>query len=718
MSSTMTTDSFWCDLLETWNAHDTRSSLKSLLPFSHDGKRFSERAYLQNANTLNVLLLDAVFQKITGGLRAPRTLMVPRFSNRKHTAQGIVTFEECVNLVFTRTKYLYLYQGPASLVAPRQAYEKTLIACRGNPDAVKRETLKRIAERLHVPAGTPVEVETAQRQPLHVAYASMVRRCCDKYLTGDPYAVDRRAIASLLPEEFPSSSSVPAVPVNAILEVAGGFHGKSSAGSSQHTMVLTLQEYLTHCIVSDGYFLRKIMSPSPAATWLHVRLPRREEKEKEEEKEAGCRWRWEWWATDLVRSRVAYSPQTTLITFFEEGGGIEKSVTNALRRSLTDLFENVFPGIRLQLLQEGLFFVTRNGSPTLISSTVLGDYRRSMSALSPLQRPWTQLCADYVKTRLALTDTTAPTAVAWRDHLNKTAAFLGFVLDYVVTHDLMNRKWKLDSRRAADNRPLYAVMLIESRQTCALTVVSALMALHNLRTDNPGCRWRLHAFCSDQNRSHMRSYLGACLEDPDSDLEISVLDELSIENRFEIDDYSALLKSSRFWRRLSHYDKCLLIQNDGMLVLPGVERMVHEYDYLAAPWLAGQTPLQEMTNPELVGNGGISVRKIGAMLDICAEAENGSNLSRSVHELFINGAQPLPEDVFFSRGMYLLSDRYKLAPRHVAERFSSEEYVSASGSIAFHKPWPYHSLQDMEKFFSSLMQRSVRSLEPRRDHFA
>lgn len=363
-------------------------------------------------------------------------------------------------------------------------------------------------------------------------------------------------------------------------------------------------------------------------------------------------------------------------------------------------------------------------------------------------RWWLDLCAKVIQTRVA------PPQPQDQVHQMKSM-FLDFVFRYARKHDLVNLRWTGRSandgcgggeERRTDASALHsssnlfrnAIVLIDNRSDSPLGMVSVLMALHNLGLRDDGKSgaddghdghdghgvdsyenekyeddWGVFVFCGDNNAAYVEKCLrphvpaSRSLKEQDGTatssrlsrdrLNIVVLDELCATNAFSIEDYNTLMKKPSFWRQV-RADKCLMIQDDGMLVKPGARRFVEAYDYVGAPWLEGQVKLAEASSPELVGNGGLSVRNVRAMLEIAEESE-----ARFTDEdLFINGFQPIPEDVFFAHGMNAKRHAYRLAPREEAARFSCEQ-VLTRGSLGFHKPWPYTTAADMKAWFEEVL---------------
>ena len=120
---------------------------------------------------------------------------------------------------------------------------------------------------------------------------------------------------------------------------------------------------------------------------------------------------------------------------------------------------------------------------------------------------------------------------------------------------------------------------------------------------------------------------------------------------FSIQELNKLMTSVEFWQAVP-FKKCLIIQHDSQLLREGIEEFL-DWDYVGAPW----------SFCEWGGNGGLSLRTVSAMVDICSthpyrgEAFDGN------------------EDLYFSNHFHNNSQHGKLAPREVCKKFSCE-YLS------------------------------------------
>ena len=220
-----------------------------------------------------------------------------------------------------------------------------------------------------------------------------------------------------------------------------------------------------------------------------------------------------------------------------------------------------------------------------------------------------------------------------------------------------------------------AVAVFETRKN-PLSVMSCLLTCNHLDRD----MWRgVIVFC---NKDHVQYYtqelgLAAC--------EVIGLDVLT-KTKFILDDYNDILKSELIWDMLKArgIKRVLIVQDDGFIVRPGVERFL-EWDYVGAPWRQGQDTLCSMSNPELVGNGGLSLRNVDVMHVITRQNKE--------KERWPGTFSQTPEDTHFAKQVHV--NNYKLCPRDKALHFASEQ-VCTKGCCGVHKPWPYLTVQELE----------------------
>lgn len=240
---------------------------------------------------------------------------------------------------------------------------------------------------------------------------------------------------------------------------------------------------------------------------------------------------------------------------------------------------------------------------------------------------------------------------------------------YTAFWDTIGELWdRMRPVHFDDSNSENAVIAFETRIN-PLTVMACKLSCSNLDPH----KWRgVVMFCSKQHIDYYTKEL--------EDIAYAVigLDALTV-SKFTLDDYNDLLKSHVIWELLWNrgIKRVLLVQDDGFIVRPGVERFF-EWDYVGAPWREGQDVLRSMTNPDLVGNGGLSLRGVSAMLTITRR--------HIKKDIWTGSLSQTPEDTHFAR--YVYEDGHRLCPRVNALQFSSEQ-VYSHGCCGVHKPWPY-----------------------------
>lgn len=516
----------------------------------------------------------------------------------------------------------------------------------------------------------------------------------------------------------------------------------------------TVYEYYTRCITQDGYFYRRFCANrdtvwvSCASSCSHT----------DSDELSQRRSRLKTWITDIIVNKVAKKKSQTFMTHYFDLASIHCSKEHV---RVLEIIGRSFESVLLTSMMHGGRCITIDPNParfrlTVRSLSVDTSSSPSESRLggteSNLERyillpncssvkfdtmmncKWySDIVAQAVRVRLeehellqtaAMTNSNDHTHKRYLAMVQGRSLFYDFSLRYITKHCLIDFVWKSTTDTIHNTNHKYehdeykydyGVVLIDNRTDNALGVASLLMALYNIAVENqqqrgdshrdhhdhPSSRWGTFVFCGERNEAYTKRCLVPHFEDAERDLNVIAMPELSSSNEFSIEDYNSLLKSSTFWKHI-RCKKCLIVQDDGMLVRPGVEReYMNRFDFVGAPWLQGQVILQNATNPHLVGNGGLSVRNVRAMIDIAEEGEQ--NLRN--RELFVNGAQSVPEDVYFARGVWQRRDEYVLADRTSASLFSSEQELT-DASLGFHKPWPYHRLTCVLSFFERILEET------------
>jgi hypothetical protein len=143
-------------------------------------------------------------------------------------------------------------------------------------------------------------------------------------------------------------------------------------------------------------------------------------------------------------------------------------------------------------------------------------------------------------------------------------------------------------------------------------------------------------------------------------------------------EYSAMLCNPMFWQCLLNVFKCehaLIFQCDTLLLNDNIDSFL-KYDYVGAPWPDGGICATISPNNRrmqlTVGNGGLSLRNVRAMMAIAQQYPHASNV---------------PEDVFFSHWLSVHETIYRIPSREVASAFAME-HVHNPHAAGLHSPSP------------------------------
>ena len=274
----------------------------------------------------------------------------------------------------------------------------------------------------------------------------------------------------------------------------------------------------------------------------------------------------------------------------------------------------------------------------------------------------------------------------WKEHLqlscpvrtvnvrNGVLLYLNFVYLYFMRN--IEKLWSIEWSQQQDNK----VVLLDNRIN-PLSVISILFTMSNLNLN-----WSAKIYTSKAALDYYKSKLEFC--------EVEHLPALD-EAKFHIDVYNNILKSSDFWRSIES-TKTLIVQDDGILLRPGIERFL-EYDYIGASWVdtVANEYIKNNINEDLVGNGGFSLRTNESMITVCDKYE------KEKYSLFYKNITQIPEDVYFVYG--LKKEGANVAKYQAGTEFSSEE-VCNMNSIGLHKLWSYHNYEIVQHYFNTLLK--------------
>lgn len=220
------------------------------------------------------------------------------------------------------------------------------------------------------------------------------------------------------------------------------------------------------------------------------------------------------------------------------------------------------------------------------------------------------------------------------------------------------------------------VFLIDNRENY-MSILSFITTLRNLDET-----WTGTLYTNEKSYDFYNKYLGNIIN-------IKCIEKLN--KKFNIENYNSILLDINFWKMLETYNRCLIIQDDGMLIKKGIKDYL-KYDYIGAPWadVDENSELKEY-NQNLIGNGGFSLRNPKIMIEILEKFPKEKN------ELYFYNLIKIPEDVYFCKYIQKINN-IVLPTKDIASNFSSEQILNCN-SIGFHKIWPYHELNQLKRFF-------------------
>ena len=203
---------------------------------------------------------------------------------------------------------------------------------------------------------------------------------------------------------------------------------------------------------------------------------------------------------------------------------------------------------------------------------------------------------------------------------------------------------------------LYTALIIEFRKHKALAFVLKTFC-ENLSQD-----WSFLIFHGNLNKEYIQQIIDTELI---SYKERITMIHLPHDNLLPY-QYSSLLINETVVYDNIPTETFLIFQTDSIIIKKNKE-FINEflkYDYVGAPWGVGGC--------EMVGNGGLSLRKKSKMLEII-EKEN-------------IGRRELPEDLFFAQATNV--QLYK-PEWYEASKFSIENCEGCGDPFGFHQPWNF-----------------------------
>ena len=143
----------------------------------------------------------------------------------------------------------------------------------------------------------------------------------------------------------------------------------------------------------------------------------------------------------------------------------------------------------------------------------------------------------------------------------------------------------------------YAVIIEPRLHPDLLTVIKSTM-FHLNETNSP-IKWGLQIFHGNQNEKLIKNI--TTIFDNVETVNIDIDNLTNIE-------HSEYMETIDFWGKVKGR-KALIFQTDSLLLRSGIDEFL-DYDYIGAPW-------RKPKEGQWVGNGGLSLRTVSKMIEIC-----------------------------------------------------------------------------------------------------
>lgn len=196
------------------------------------------------------------------------------------------------------------------------------------------------------------------------------------------------------------------------------------------------------------------------------------------------------------------------------------------------------------------------------------------------------------------------------------------------------------------NTKHYAV-IIEPREHPDL-LLTLRNTMYHLNESNSRIKWGLQIFHGTQNEKYVKKLTKNWLN-------VNYVN-IGRDNLTNI-EHSEYMESNDFWLKVLG-EKALIFQTDSLLLREGIDEFL-EFDYVGAPW-------RKPKENQLVGNGGLSLRTISKMVEICDKHKP---------------TEQIWEDIFFIKHLA----GQGVADVETAKKFSMED-VYSSNPLGVHNP--------------------------------
>ena len=192
----------------------------------------------------------------------------------------------------------------------------------------------------------------------------------------------------------------------------------------------------------------------------------------------------------------------------------------------------------------------------------------------------------------------------------------------------------------------YAV-IIEPREHPDL-LLTLRNTMYYLNESRSSIKWGLQVFHGNKNEKYVKN-MTRCWKNV-------IYENIGVDNLTNV-SHSEYMESNAFWLRVKG-KKALTFQTDSLLLREGIDEFLN-YDYVGAPW-------RKPKENQLVGNGGLSLRTVTKMVDICYKHKP---------------TEQIWEDIFFIKHLA----GQGVADFETAKRFSMED-VYSDNPFGVHNP--------------------------------
>jgi len=208
----------------------------------------------------------------------------------------------------------------------------------------------------------------------------------------------------------------------------------------------------------------------------------------------------------------------------------------------------------------------------------------------------------------------------------------------------------------------YAVIIEPRNHTNLLTVIKSTMFYLN-ENESPN-KWGLQIFHGNKNKNLVKG------------IELSLGNVITTNigvDDFTHEEHSRYMETADFWKKVKG-KKTLIFQTDSLLLRDGIDEFLN-YDYIGAPW-------RKPKENQWVGNGGLSLRTVSKMIEIC---ENYPT------------EEQILEDIYFMKHM----KGNGVADIETAMKFSMEDVFSPN-PLGVHNPIRHIEPEQLRKVLYKL----------------